>query len=39
MTGFCVGFELTPDDGIYLSLYLGFAEVVFFKEDYNDENE
>lgn len=38
MAGFSVGFELSPGDGVYLSLYLGIAEVIFFNdEEYNDE--
>lgn len=33
MAGFAVGFELTPAPGIYLSLYLGIAEVAFYNEE------
>jgi hypothetical protein len=39
MAGFCLGFELSPGDGVYLSLYLGIAEVIFFNEDYDDTEE
>jgi hypothetical protein len=39
MTGFAVGFELTPGPGVYLSLYLGFAEVAFYNEEELEDDE
>jgi hypothetical protein len=33
MAGFVVGFELSPENGIYLALYLGIAEVIFFNPE------
>jgi hypothetical protein len=33
MTGFAVGLEFAPQKGMYLSLYLGIIEVVFYSEE------
>lgn len=39
MAGFTLGFELSPQEGVYLSLYLGIAEVVFYNEEEVDYDE
>jgi hypothetical protein len=39
MTGMAIGLEFTPVTGVYLHLYLGIVEVVFFNEDEIEENE
>ena len=33
ITGFALGFDLWADKGIYVHLYLGFIEMVFYNED------
>ena len=33
MAGLVVGFEIAPAPGMYLSLYLGIIEVVFYNEE------
>ena len=33
MAGLAFGLEFLPQKGIYLCLYLGIAEIVFFNED------
>lgn len=33
MTGFVLGFEITPAPGMYFSLYLGIAEFAFYNEE------
>jgi hypothetical protein len=33
MAGFALGFEIAPAPGIYVSLYLGIAEVAFYNEE------
>lgn len=37
MTGLSVGFEIAPDEGVYLVIYLGVVEIVFISEDYVDD--
>ena len=39
MTGLAFGLEFAPQRGIYLCLYLGIAEIVFFNEDELEEIE
>ena len=33
MAGFALGFEINPAPGIYVSLYLGIAEIAFYNEE------
>jgi hypothetical protein len=33
MAGFALGLEIAPAPGIYVSLYLGIAEVAFYNEE------
>ncbi len=33
MAGLALGFEVNPAPGIYVSLYLGIAEIAFYNEE------
>lgn len=33
MTGFAVGIEINAAEGVYVSLYLGIAEIAFYNEE------
>lgn len=33
LAGFTIGFEVTPAQGVYFTLYLGIAEVAFYNEE------
>jgi len=33
MTGVALGFEINPGPGVYISVYLGIAEIAFYNEE------
>ena len=37
MTGFALGFEIAPTKGVYIGLYLGILEVVFYNDSVIEE--
>jgi len=37
-TGFIVGFEFAPVDGVYFCMYLGICEIAFYNEEALDES-
>jgi hypothetical protein len=37
ITGFALGFDLTPVKGVYVTIYLGIIEIAIYNEEAEDE--